>query len=939
MNLQKKVSAIAFGGLACLILSVISVAQESTNPTNQVRIKMELGHTAIHHFNQTIRILGASPGLKVTSLHGNYQEDNAHSGIETQVSAGAGEVDEIMFDIHWPDPSVAPRQLPQHTSMWKYLLENGSPGQQERLKNDPWKQPDTPVFSVILNNDSTLGFSVGMEQLLRQKAIWLPRYDIFITTTKKPVIFRDHIASLQGQRTLNRIENEPDASLEQFKNYWTDFGNPTIQDPSWERWQTRWMGTTGHLTVTAAANGAIYKFAVDRLGNVRPDFASPYKFRLDLSWKDSQWQSQKITDGLPIIVTAFEKEQQQIEIEQFAAPFIDVDAAVYGYLPSVFHSKVNFSGESGPVNFQIAFNNENKSRPIEIKHVDENNWMLVDQQTGDILLMVETEKGMYLALDDQKETSHGQWVLLNVSGRLKKGNSCSFTTKLPSPAAASSTMNVLKNLDHDTAKKGVIGYWEEWINRGAQFSVPEEPINNLIRANLWHALILPRHTLNQANEFHMDIPYANTAYGQKNADWPINQAVYVDYMIYGLRGYEQTATDEISSMFRSQQQANGRMGGFANWGVYSPGHLYAIAQNFLLSRNREQFDQLLPQAIKLLDYCLIELAKAKIGTNKSGLIVAPLNDLSESESEWAFTQAYFAGGLELFGQALSIYGHPRAKEVCQVADQLKYDIDKAFSKSSVKSPVIQLANGTWDNFVPTDARTPRRLLDQWYPSSIDTGPLHLPRLGAVDPFGWLTDAMLHDHEDNLFLHNWGAMNEPVYIPQATVYLLRDEPKAAIRSFYSMTACAFSHNQYTPLEHRWGHPVYYSPPSTDGAWFEVLRKMILNEVGFDTLFLGQAMPRNWFSKGEKTIVQQAPSYFGPVSCSFEGVNSKNEINANIELSDRNPPKELRIRFRHPSSDTIRSVRVNGEHWQNINREKEYITIPHPAPGKYAITATY
>ena len=50
--------------------------------------------------------------------------------------------------------------------------------------------------------------------------------------------------------------------------------------------------------------------------------------------------------------------------------------------------------------------------------------------------------------------------------------------------------------------------------------------------------------------------------------------------------------------------------------------------------------------------------------------------------------------------------------------------------------------------------------------------------------------MLNDHEDNLFYRGWGMANEPVYNQQATAYLLRDEVKPAIRSFYSEMACAF-----------------------------------------------------------------------------------------------------------------------------------------------------
>ena len=205
----------------------------------------------------------------------------------------------------------------------------------------------------------------------------------------------------------------------------------------------------------------------------------------------------------------------------------------------------------------------------------------------------------------------------------------------------------------------------------------------------------------------------------------------------------------------------------------------------------------------------------------------------------------------------------RADEVQAVAKKMQGDVERAFARASVKSPVVQLADGTWNNYVPCDAMTPRRLLDQWYPTDVDTGPLHLARLSAIDPRGWLTTAMLHDHEDNLFLKQWGMANEPVYNQQATVYLLRDEPEAAIRAFYSMMACAFSHHQFSPLEHRWAWGQYYGPPSTDGAWFELYRNMLINDIG-EGLIIGQAVPRAWLEEGKRIVVTKAPTHFGSVN---------------------------------------------------------------------------
>jgi hypothetical protein len=115
-------------------------------------------------------------------------------------------------------------------------------------------------------------------------------------------------------------------------------------------------------------------------------------------------------------------------------------------------------------------------------------------------------------------------------------------------------------------------------------------------------------------------------------------------------------------------------------------------------------------------------------------------------------------------------------------------------------------------------------------------------------------------------------------------------------------------------------------------------MLINEIGSDTLFIGQAIPRDWLRAGKKVEVANAPTYFGPVSFTIKG-EEVNEVAATVKLSDRNLPKQLLVRFRHPSEKPIRSVVVNGQVWKNFHAGKEYIIIPNPSEKKYIISAKY
>lgn len=58
------------------------------------------------------------------------------------------------------------------------------------------------------------------------------------------------------------------------------------------------------------------------------------------------------------------------------------------------------------------------------------------------------------------------------------------------------------------------------------------------------------------------------------------------------------------------------------------------------------------QSEALHDWCLGELKRANDETSATpGLVLAPLNDLFHDTRSWAFIQAYFVAGVDLFGHA------------------------------------------------------------------------------------------------------------------------------------------------------------------------------------------------------------------------------------------------------------------------------------------------
>jgi hypothetical protein len=916
--------------------------------TTNLPVEITWGHRSAHVQPFYVKLAGRELALAYTKLAQGEATDVLQDGV-ARTSAGAGDVDGLRCTLQFAPKAVEP--ITNAHSIWKHLWKHGDAGAAQRLQADPACRPDSRNLTLQLDEAGTRGFSLTVDQLLTQKTFWLPELDVFVSAGEPPVSFAEHQQALEaklGQRVLDRVAREPEATYAQYTARWEDLGSPAYHNPA--------SVPPGHI-VGLTWDSALYKFGVDGVAAVRNDYGKLERFLVSFDFGDTRQalaqarKNQRLTDGLPVITTTFEKDGVRCEVEQFAYPLDGPPSERRGDIEMVLLQKIRLTELGGTARTVPVRVVHERDLPAEQSHVSARTQpesMTLEDSGERTLLAIEgaglSPQVSEVALpggDIAKETKARICRnRIELAVALPANGTREFIVKLPSPALPAAESAKLLALDYAASRAATLKFWNDRLAQGAMFNVPEEAVNTLFRANLWHALRLPRRHGGAGSEVKMDLPYSNFAYDQTGMPWPVNQSVYVDYLLYDLRGHHAIAAEEYVALFRHNQETNGHVGGFANWGVYTPGMLYSVAQHYLLSGDRASFDRLLPQTLRALDWCLGEMKRANNPESPApGLVLAPLNDLSHDASAWAFNQAYFVAGVALLGRALAEIHHPRADECRAAARTMRAAVEREFARSSVRSPAVQLADGTWSPYVPCDAQASGRLFKAWYPTDVDTGPLHLSRLKALDPRGPLTTAMLHDHEDNLLIHQWGMINEPVYNPQATAYLLRDEPKPAIRAFYSMMACAFSHSVFEPVEHRWGWGQYFGPPSTDGAWFELYRNMLIQERDDDVLVLAAATPRAWLENGKRIEVRRAPTYYGPLSLTMESRADTGEINADIELSDRKHPAALFVRFRHPQAKPVWAVSVDGRPWTDFDVEKEWVRIPRPTQRRYVITTLH
>lgn len=877
--------------------------------------------------------------VRITWAQGGGSKIAVHADRGATVEALTQIPNGIQFVLEAPVREEA--RLQKVHIIWADLIAAADADTARRLGEDASMTPQAPRLYVRVGEDGARGFAVTVDQLRRERAMWTPSFGLYIAAGEPFVAFAEHMETLKphrGQRMLERLAREPEASYEQYTARWEDMGSPLYTNPQ----QTG----NGHV-VCLSWDGSIHKFGVDRGAGVRNDLGNPDHFQLWFDFGDlakgvaSTWKSQRLLDGLPLITTVFERDQVRYEVEQFAYPLNGPAGGREGEGRMVLMSRVRLSSTDGKARraaVTLSHRRAQRSGLVSDVSVRQTGATLVAKNAGfgDVLLEVDGATGpaAWFGVADY-DRSGMKRVNITVPVDLPANGARDLIVKLPSPVLDAAGAATLAGLDYERARAGAIRFWSDWVARGAQFETPEKAVNDLFRASLWHALRLPR----RHRDGSIDLPYSNFAYSQTGSPWPVNQAVYVDYALFGLRGYSAVAAEEIREQYRTNQELNGHVSGYANWLVYTPAMMYAVAQDYLLADDRAAFEKVLPESLKAMDWCIGELNGAADGEGPArGLMGGPLNDLT-GDGVWAFNQAYMYAGLDTFGQALERIGHPRAAEARQAASRLKAAIDRGFHLASANSPLVQLRDHTWSPYVPGEIHHARRLLDDWYPADVDTGPVHLLRLKAAPAHGDLADALLNDHEDNLFYRGWGIANEPVYNQHATAYLLRDEPEAVIRTFYSYMASAFSHTTFEPVEHRFTHGQYFGPPSTDGAWFELYRNMLVMERDDDTLLVGGFTPRRWLEAGRKIAVRRAPTRFGELTMTLTCGENARRIEASIELQNRTTPGALVVRLRHPTGARIRKVEVNGAEWTAFDPAKEWIRIDRPTAQRYRIVASY
>jgi hypothetical protein len=219
--------------------------------------------------------------------------------------------------------------------------------------------------------------------------------------------------------------------------------------------------------------------------------------------------------------------------------------------------------------------------------------------------------------------------------------------------------------------------------------------------------------------------------------------------------------------------------------------------------------------------------------------------------------------------------------------------------------------------------------------------LHLLITGALDPRSPEAEWILKDYEDNLYLSNqygytldefdkyWfsrgGMSMQACLLLDVEPFLYRDDVKHALRATFNAIAVSHFPDVHMNTEHAlpemgdWRGDHYKSSDESNACGW--LRFLFVRESGKE-LLLGQAVPRDWLQPGKTCGIERAATYFGPASVLYTA--TENQVSAKVSGPTRNPPEQIRLRFRTPGQRPLQAVTVNGKVWKKT--QGDWVLLP-------------
>src|SRR5262245_42399173 len=132
-----------------------------------------------------VKLVPSTPEVELQNVAGYSLESG--EGLKEgawQTSAGGGDVDGVEFTL--VNAAQTTSRIQNLHITWADLIAQSDPDTARRLAQDPAFVPNASKLTVQMNPEGTEGFTVSAEQLLENRALWVPSLDVYISVGKEP---------------------------------------------------------------------------------------------------------------------------------------------------------------------------------------------------------------------------------------------------------------------------------------------------------------------------------------------------------------------------------------------------------------------------------------------------------------------------------------------------------------------------------------------------------------------------------------------------------------------------------------------------------------------------------------------------------------------------------------------------------------------------------
>jgi len=485
---------------------------------------------------------------------------------------------------------------------------------------------------------------------------------------------------------------------------------------------------------------------------------------------------------------------------------------------------------------------------------------------------------------------------------LRPGETATFEFRIPHRPVSRERGEALAAQSFAARHAECRAFWQAKLAAGAQVSLPEPRLNEMLQAGLLHLDLV-------AYGLEPDGSVAATIGGYN----PIGSESSPIIQYFDSVGWHDLARRSLN-FFLDLQHEDGFMQNFGDYMLETGAALWTMGEHFRYTQDREWVKAIKEKVLKSCDFMLAWRGR-NLGVPRGeghGMMEGKVADPEDPFRTWMLN-GYAYLGLARTAEMLAKIDPKESARLASEAEALKADLREELRLNFAKSPVVPLGDGTWSPTAASwaEGRGPVCLLTDENLARYGTftcrdsllGPHYLILQEVLSPHEQMADRLL-EYTTDLYHQRNVALGQPYYSEHTMAHLQRGEVKAFLKQFYNGYSALADRETYSFWEtfaHASAHKTH------EEGWFLMQTRWMLYLEEGDTLRLLAGIPRAWLGDGKRIAFANAASYFGPVSLEVVSEVNQGRVAARVTCESDRRPKVVAVRLPHPEGRRATGVR--------------------------------